>query len=151
MQSLVDAVRSTGATQPLLLGGLNYASDDSAWLAHEPRDSRHALIAAQHNYGGLSPCQTACQQTIVSVHRRVPLLFGELGETDCAHGYIDRLMGFADAHGIGYLGWAWDAIAPGSWSCSGGPSLILDYRGTPSPFGVGLRDHLRRLAKAQKR
>ena len=36
MQQLVDAVRSTGATQPLLLGGEDYASDLSQWLAHDP-------------------------------------------------------------------------------------------------------------------
>ena len=44
-------------------------------------------------------------------------LFGELGETDCAHGYIDQMMGFADRHRIGYLGWAWDA-ALGGWTAA---------------------------------
>ena len=69
-------------------------------------------------------------------------LFGELGETDCRHGYIDQLLRFADAHRIGYLGWTWDAVSPGGWSCTGGPSLIADYQGTPTGFGVGFRDHL---------
>ena len=72
------------------------------------------------------------------------MLFGELGETDCAHGYIDQLMRFADSHGIGYLGWAWDATSSG-WSCGGGPALITSYDGAPTPFGVGLRNHLRSL------
>jgi len=55
------------------------------------------------------------------------------------------MMSLADAHGIGYLGWTWDAVSSGGWSCTGGPSLITDYRGTPTGFGVGLRDHLRAL------
>jgi hypothetical protein len=75
------------------------------------------------------------------------VLFGELGETDCAHGYIDRLMAFADRHGIGYLGWAWDATTDG-WSCRSGPALIRRYDGEPTAFGVGLRDHLRSLGPA---
>jgi hypothetical protein len=52
------------------------------------------------------------------------------------------MMPFADAHGIGYLGWTWDAVAPGSWTCRGGPSLIVNYAGGPTGFGVGFRDHL---------
>jgi endoglucanase len=145
MQTLVGAVRSTRATQPLLLGGVGYAGDISSWAAHAPRDPRHQLVASEHNYGGLSPCTTACQQAVLSTHRQYPVVFGELGETDCAHGYVDQLMGFADRHGIGYLGWAWDATAPGSWTCRGGPSLITSYDGAPTPFGIGLRDHLRSL------
>jgi endoglucanase len=59
MQELVDAVRATGAAQPLLLGGPEYASDVSQWAAYAPHDPRNALIAAQHDYGGLSPCNPA--------------------------------------------------------------------------------------------
>jgi hypothetical protein len=145
MQQLVDAVRSTGARQPLLLGGIDWALDLSGWVAHEPHDPRHQLLASDHNYGGLSPCVGGCRGAVLATRRRVPVLFGELGETDCRHGYIDQLLRFADAHGIGYLGWTWDAVSPGGWSCSGGPSLIADYRGTPTGFGVGFRDHLRAL------
>jgi hypothetical protein len=145
MQQLVDAVRSTGARQPLLLGGIKWAHDLSEWVAQEPRDARHQLLASAHSYGGLSPCGQPCRGAILATHRSVPVLFGELGETDCMHGYIDQLMQFADAHGISYLGWTWDAVSPGGWSCVNGPSLIEDYRGTPTGFGVGFRHHLRSL------
>jgi endoglucanase len=148
MQELVDVVRSTGARQPLLLGGLNYASDLSGWAAHAPKDPAHALIASQHDYGGLSPCDASCRAAIVATHRRYPVLLGELGETDCRDSYIDAMMRFADAHGIGYLGWAWDAVKPGGWSCSGGPSLITNYNGTPTAYGVGFRDHFQARTRA---
>jgi endoglucanase len=146
MQALVDAVRSTGARQPLLLGGLQWSLDLSGWNSHAPRDPARQLVAAEHNYGGLSPCGSGCQASILATARHHPVLFGELGETDCRHAYIDSMMAFADRHGLGYLGWAWDAVAPGGWSCTGGPSLITGYDGTPTAFGAGLRDHLRALA-----
>jgi endoglucanase len=145
MQQLIDAVRSTGARQPLMLGGIQWSLDLSGWLAHEPGDPLHALVASEHDYGGLSPCSSACRGAIINTRRRVPVVLGELGETDCRHGYIDQMMRFADDHGISYLGWAWDAVSPGGWSCSGGPSLITSYRGTPTGYGVGFEDHFRAL------
>ena len=148
MQALVNAVRSAGATQPLLLGGLNYSSQLAGWSAHAPRDPRHQLIAAEHNYGGLSPCSASCRAGVLATAAHHPVLFGELGETDCGHGYIDQMMGFADRHRIGYLGWAWDATAPGGWNCNSGPALITAYNGTPTAYGIGLRDHLRSLGPA---
>ena len=72
------------------------------------------------------------------------MVSGEIGEGDCAHRYIDPYMRWADGHGISYLAWAWDA--EGGWTCRGGPTLISDYDGTPTAFGVGFRDHLRSLA-----
>jgi endoglucanase len=143
MQQIVDAVRSTGARQPLMLGGVSWSLDLSGWIAHEPHDSLHQLVASEHNYGVLAPCGAPCRTAILATHRHVPIVMGELGETDCAQGYIDAMMPWADRHGISYLGWAWDAH--GGWTCRGGPTLITSYDGTPTPFGVGLRDHFRAL------
>lgn len=75
----------------------------------------------------------------------MPVVAGEVGEYDCATPFTDAYMHFADSSGISYLGWAWDAISPGGWSCSS-PSLIDDYRGTPSPEGAALHDHLSYLS-----
>ncbi|MBV9465173.1 MAG: glycoside hydrolase family 5 protein [Solirubrobacterales bacterium] len=150
MQQLLDAVRATGATQPLLLGGLQWSLDLSGWVAHAPKDRLHQLLASDHNYGGLSPCERSCRAAILATHRHYPVLFGELGETDCRAGYIDGMMRFADRHGIGYLGWTWDAVSPGGWSCGGGPALITSYSGTPTAFGAGFRDHFRALGVAPR-
>jgi len=148
MQELVRAVRSTGATQPLMLGGISWALDNSQWTSHAPRDPRHALVASEHTYGVLAPCDSSCKSAILRTHRHHPVVVGELGETDCGHSYIDAFMPFFDAHGISYLGWAWDA--GGGWTCTGGPSLITDYNGDPTPFGIGLRDHLRALGRPRR-
>ena len=67
---------------------------------------------------------------------QVPIVTGELGENDCAHGYIDQYMPWADANGISYLAWTWDA-----WGdCL---SLVGSYDGTPAgAWGTHYRDHL---------
>jgi endoglucanase len=145
MQSLVDAVRSTGATQPLMLGGLAWSNDLSQWLRYEPKDPLHELVASIHVYN-FNACSTvSCwNETIAPVARQVPVVTGELGENDCASGFIDSYMEWADEEGVSYLGWTWDT--GGGWTCTNGPSLITSYAGTPTPFGAGLEAHLAELA-----
>jgi len=138
MQRLVDAIRATGARQPLMLGGLAWSNDLSGWLRWRPRDPLHQLVASFHLYN-FNTCDTVqCwQDTIAPVARVVPVVTGELGENDCAHGFIDTYMPWADARGISYLAWTWD-----TWDCNSGPALISGYDGKPTPFGAGFREHL---------
>ncbi|HEY1487445.1 MAG TPA: cellulase family glycosylhydrolase [Micromonosporaceae bacterium] len=147
MQQLIDAVRSAGATQPAMAGGIDWARSLGGWLSHRPRDPAGRLVAAEHNYGQLANCWQQCKAAITQVARRFPVVIGELGETDCKHGYIDRWMPYADRRGLSYLGWTWNATAPGSWTCGGGPSLIERWSGRPTPYGVGFKNHFARLAR----
>jgi hypothetical protein len=142
MQSLVDAVRGAGATQPLMLGGLAWSNDLSGWLAHEPSDPDHALVASFHNYNFNTCSTSACwDATVAPVAAQVPVVTGETGENDCTPAYITQYMNWADTHGVSYLGWTWN-----TWDCGGGPALISDYSGTPTAFGAGLKTHLAQLA-----
>lgn len=146
MQSLVDAVRRTGATQPLLLGGLEWASDERSWLAYEPKDPAKSLVVSFHTYNSTYCDTPTCWSTeLAPLAKVVPVVTGEVGETDCATSYTDAFMHFADGEGMSYLGWAWDAIAPGGWTCAS-PSLIKSYAGVASPEGAALHDHLAYLA-----
>jgi endoglucanase len=150
MQQLVDAVRSTGATTPLMLGGLSWASDETGWLAHAPVDPLHQLVVSFHTYD-FSGCDTAAcwNSTIAPLTTQVPVVTGEFGEAGCKDTYDLAYMPWADAHGVSYLGWTWDSTGPPShWSCSGGPSLITSYAGSPTSYGIGLRRHLAALARA---
>jgi hypothetical protein len=144
MRQLVETVRSTGALQPLMLGGVHWARDLSGWLGHLPPDPARALVASNHTYDN-SLCKANCRATLARIAKRFPVVTGELGELDCRHRYIDGYMNWADRTGVSYLGWTWDT--GNGWTCHGGTSLIRNYNGAPTGFGIGLRDHLRELAR----
>ncbi|MFG2254359.1 cellulase family glycosylhydrolase [Streptomyces mirabilis] len=141
MQDLVDAVRGTGARNLILAGGLAYSNDLSQWLTYKPSDPTGNLVAAFHTYNFNTCASESCwNSTLAPVAAQVPLVAGEIGENTCSHGFVDRAMKWFDDRGLSYLGWTWN-----TWDCSSGPSLISDYDGTPTSYGVGLRDHLRAL------
>lgn len=148
LPELLAAVRSTGARQPVLLGGIDWARDLGGWLGHRPIDPAHALVASNHTYD-FSACGRRCRDTLARIARRFPVVTGELGEGDCRRRYVNSYMDWADRHGISYLGWAWNT--GGRWDCGGGPSLIESYDGHPTRYGAGLRKHLRRIAASERR
>ena len=45
MQALVDAVRSTGARQPVIATGIRWGTDLSSWLEYRPDDPTDQLAA----------------------------------------------------------------------------------------------------------
>ncbi len=142
MQTLVNTVRATGATNILMLGGLAYSNNLSQWLQNKPNDPDNNLAASFHLYNFNACSNTSCWDSQVApVAAQVPVITGELGENDCASNFINTAMSWLDQHGIGYLGWAWD-----TYNCSTFPALITSYDGTPTAFGQGLKDHLIALA-----
>jgi hypothetical protein len=142
MQTLVNTVRATGATNIIMLGGLEYSNDLSQWLQFEPTDSTNNLAASFHLYNFNGCNNTSCWSSQVApVAAKVPVITGELGENDCADTFINTAMSWLDQQGIGYLAWGWD-----TYDCSSFPSLITDYSGTPTAFGAGFKQHLIALA-----
>ncbi|MGW0582219.1 cellulase family glycosylhydrolase [Streptomyces sp. NPDC002920] len=141
MQDLVDSIRSTGARNVILAGGIAYSNDLAQWLTYKPTDPTGNLAAAWHVYNFNSCANTSCwNSTLAPVAAQVPLVAGEIGENTCSHSFVDQVMQWFDERGLSYLGWTWN-----TWDCSSGPSLISDYDGTPTAYGTGLRDHLRAL------
>lgn len=140
MQSMVDAVRSVGAHNVIMLGGLEWSNDLTGWLAHEPVDPDHNLAASWHSYN-FNACSTkSCWSSqIAPVMVRVPLIAGEIGENDCADSYISRLTGWLDSRSGNYLAWTWNA----DFNCASGPGLITSYNGHPTRYGAGYEDVLR--------
>ena len=138
MQSLVNAVRSTGATQPIILSGEGWAGDLYGWMQYKPDDTARQLVASVHIYN-FSVCKTVtCWNNMIKpVATVVPVVSGELGQNGCTHEFIDTYMNWLDSIGAGYLGWGWVRS-----SCSMEPALIMDYSGTPTNYGIGLRNHL---------
>jgi hypothetical protein len=139
MQTLVSAIRGVGATNPLMVGGLDWANDLSGWLAHQPQDPQKAIVASWHSYPG-EGCDTAScwTSTISPIALKVPVVTGETGDNvTSATTYIDSFLPWEDSQGISYLGWTWNA-----WGDST-DVLIADYTGTPTTnYGQKFHDHL---------
>ena len=140
MQSLVDAVRSTGAVNLILSPGVAFSGTLDHWLEFRPHDRLARVAASWHTYDFNSCVTASCWDSqIAPAAAQVPLITGEFGEGDCGTGYITPLLSWLDAHQASYLGWAWNVS-----TCKGGPDLITDFSGTPSAYGAGYRDHLAR-------
>lgn len=145
MQTLVQAVRSTGSTNVLMLSGMQWGSDVSQWLAFVPSDPLHNLVAAWHVYTADISCATiACyDQDVAPVAEQVPLVASEFGTEVfgyvCGVPGVDTLLSWLDQHQSGYLAWTWNV---GQQTC-GSLSLISDWDGTPkAPNGTYYRAHL---------
>jgi hypothetical protein len=139
MQSLVNVIRATGANNVLMVGGIADANDLTRLLRYLPADPDHNLAASWHSYSNDRCRSVACWNAEVApVLKRIPVIAGEIGESGCRDSYIDPLMRWLDGKHASYLAWAWNP----EFTCSGGPSLITGYDGTPTAFGAGYRAHL---------
>jgi endoglucanase len=170
MQTLLSDIRNVGATQPIVVGGLDYADDlgdtndanggGQGWMQHAPDDPLNQEAASFHNYQGKG-CdnQTCWESTVKSVAAHVPVVTGEFAEDNylaagCnaspgASTFDDRYMNWADTNGVSYLAWAWivdDPPQPGDDTCER-YGLLSSYDGTPlAPNGATVHDHLLALA-----
>lgn len=139
MQELLNAVRATGATNPVLVAGPEYAGSLKRWLEFQPTDPINQTAASVHIYGlplGSPYDNTARWGEMLPTAAQVPVVIGEYGDTDCTHRLTDKLLPYADTHGLSYLAWGWVV-----GNCRDEPSLIKDYKGTPSNWGVGVKAH----------
>jgi endoglucanase len=137
MQTLVNAVRSTGARQPIIATGMEWGTDLSLWLEYRPHDPAHQLAAAVHVYDFTSCRSPACwSRTFQPVARAVPVVATELGQRACSGDFMGRFLDWADAIGVSYIGWSWNPAG-----CAA-PSLIRSWDGQPTASGARLRDHL---------
>jgi len=138
-QEIVTAIRATGSTNPILLGGVQYANALSKWLAYEPQDPTGNLLASWHVYNFNICNSSGCYDaTAAPVASTVPLVADEIGENDCNTGMLNTLMGWLDGHNAGYLAWTWDTWGT---TCST-LSLITDHSGNPTVYGQAYKDHL---------
>lgn len=139
MQELVNAVRATGATNIIALGGLAWSNDLTQWLAYRPADPLNAEVAAWHVYNFNACNNAACyDRTAGQVAQTTPVIATEIGETDCQSSFVTSLMSWLDSHAQSYIGWTWN-----TWGGCGGPTLISDFQGTPNgAYGQGVKAHL---------
>jgi endoglucanase len=140
MQAMVNAIRSTGAANVLMLGGEEYSNDLSQWLAYEPADPAGNLVASWHSYSfNTCAAQSCWTSQVAPVIAKVPVIVGEMGESDCGGAYMGSLTSWLATENTGYLAWTWDAWG----SCPN--VLITDYAGDPTPFGAAYKAILQAL------
>jgi endoglucanase len=140
MQQAVDVMRKAGYRGVIAIPGIDYANNLSHWLSHRPRDPLRQLIAEAHVYGKNTCSTSSCfAATFLPVARRVPLIFGETGETyddsDCGSRYMSSFLTWADAHRVGYETWTWN-----TWgTCL---SLISGFDGNPhGEYGAWVKSY----------
>jgi hypothetical protein len=144
MQTLVDAVRSSGARQPIIATGIHWGTDLSSWLDYRPDDPANQLAAGLHAYDFASCSSLDCWvRTVDPVAREVPVVVTEVGERECSGAFLDRFMSWADDADVSYLAWSWNPSG-----CEA-PALIESWDGRPTPPGERLRERLLAL-KPQK-
>ena len=153
MQALVSAVRTTGATNVILLGGIQWAntlwsSATRNWLVYRPVDPLDNLAAAAHVYPGNWCVTVSCYETeMAPVAALVPVISAEFGVVGCDTAtatWLSTLMSWLDGKRAGYLAWTWDIPHGGHDPCTD-IKLLLSYDGTPTPYGEIVRAHLRSL------
>lgn len=155
MQQLVDAVRSAGADQPLMVGGLGWASTPCNhgrggtcnWITYEPVDPIHQLVASFHVYYDHTDCDTlSCwTTTLAPLAEKVPVVTGELGEKTCTATFVQQYIQWADAHGVSYLLWAWQPATTVNTLACGPQRLLSNWSGAPNglnPVGPMFLSHL---------
>jgi len=144
MQALVDAVRSSGAPQPIIATGIHWGTDLSSWLDYRPDDPADQLAAGLHIYDFADCASEPCwRRTVDPVAGEVPVVATEIGERDCSGAFLDRFMRWADSAEVSYLAWSWNP------SGCAAPALIEAWDGRPTPPGERLRERLLALKPAK--
>jgi hypothetical protein len=142
MQTIVNAIRATGATNIIALGGVSYSNALSQWLTYKPNDSLNNLVAVWHVYN-FNTCNNATcyNNTIAPVAAQVPVIATEIGVDNCDSAFLNTVMNFLDARKQSYLAWVW---ATWGTACNS-VALVSDYQGTATTYGQIYKTHLASL------
>jgi hypothetical protein len=101
MQSLVNTVRATGATNLLMIGGISGADDLSQWLTYKPTDPLNQIAASWHY--DMSSASAASGILAAGV----PVIIGESGANSESN--VQSMSGWvAQNPRAGILVWAWN-------------------------------------------
>jgi hypothetical protein len=153
MQQMLDTIRSTGAKNVVVAGGLEWAYDFNGILAgRELKDpTGNGVIYANHAYDNKGESVNTWIASMEEAAAKFPVIISEFGGA----GGPSRLAGFwgqspSTASGDDWLLHVLQAIQDHNWSFTAwdlhptaGPVLISDYNYTPTPdFGVYVKELL---------
>jgi len=153
MQQMLNAIRAAGASNVILTSTLAYSSSMGGWLKYHPTDTLNPsqVAAVWHAYpndkdpslvnciGSPSDCSAktmSAAQAILSAG--FPVVITEFGDAvgGSSAPLSSVVLPFADANGMSYLAWTWDAWPSPKFV------LIRDTAGTPTAgFGTYVKAH----------
>lgn len=135
MQGLIDAVRSTGAKNIIVAGGLDWAYDLSGIAKGFALDDKggNGIILDTHVY----PWKTDWKNKVLVVADKYPILLGEVGANnkkmtfipaegqEDAITWVPRVLGLIQKYKLHWTGWSFH---PGA-----SPVMITGWDYTPTP------------------
>jgi Tol biopolymer transport system component len=143
MQTLLDAVRETGAKNVVVVGGLNWAYDMSGILAGKQLSdpAGNGVIYANHAYPFKGDTVEKWVKKITAAAKKVPIIVGEFGAEPRGRAgasgerWVRQVLQALHEHDWDWIAWDMHPRA--------GPRLISDWNYTPTPgFGVLVKDAL---------
>jgi endoglucanase len=130
MQELYNAVRGAGASNVVLIGGLNWAFDLSGVGAgYNVQGTNIGFATHPYDYAGKQVGDWAAAFGYLAAS--YPVVMTEFGQYCATDTYVADLLAYAESNGIHWTAWAWYV------SGCAFPSIISDWSGTPAP-GVGV-------------
>ena len=146
MQGLLDAVRSTGANNIAVVGGLGWSGDLSGVVkgyALDEREGGNGIMYSWHQYNW----HRGWDKTVLPVAEKYPIFVGEVGADtnkmdfipadlqESPYTWVPDMLGFIQLHRLNWTGWCFHPKAT--------PVLISDWKYTPTPFwGVFAKEAL---------
>ncbi len=145
MQALVDAIRSTGAKNIVIAGGLGWAGDLSGvakgYTLSDPNGN--GVMYSWHQYNW----HKGWDKTVLPAAEKYPIFVGEVGADikkmdfipkniqEDPYTWVPDMLGFIQKYKLNWTGWCMHPKAT--------PIMISDWTYTPTPFwGVFAKDAL---------
>lgn len=134
MQELYNTVRSTGATNLVVIGGLNWAYDLSGVPSHRVEGNNIVYNTHPYDYPGKQPADW--DRAFGALAKTDPVIATEFGNFDCTTAYYQSFVNYAKARHISWSAWGW---FPGG---CGFPAIVSDWNGTPNAPGQVIKEAL---------
>lgn len=143
MQQLLDTIRTTGAKNVIVAGGLDWAYDFSGILdGHQLSDPKgNGVIYANHCYDNKQESVDTWIRNMKEASAKLPVMVTEFGgnfgpsHVVPSDNWLQRVMRALEEHHWSWMAWDLHPGAP--------PNLISDWKYTPTPeFGVYVKKAL---------